>query len=217
MTKTPKNPIQFSVQLSDEQKEAKRVILEKPVTFLLGKEASGKTLLSSQAALDLFFRNEVSQIIITRPAVATEDLGFLPGDGNSKLEPYMQPIYQNLDKVYGDTEAKRSKIKKHLESGEIKIIPVAFTRGITYDNAVVLVDEMQNLNNTQFQMILGRLGKNSKLIFTGSYQQIDLKRPSDSAIHSLDKLRENEYIGIVELTSNHRHPAVESILGDLRR
>jgi len=212
-----KSDIRFDISLNDEQKEAKRRILDTPVTFLLGLEGSGKTLVACQVALDLFFRKEMSQIVITRPAVATEDLGFLPGSQAEKLEPYLAPIFQNLTKVYGDTPTKRDKIKKHLESGEIKIIPVAFTRGITYDNAIVIIDEMQNLNNTQFQMILGRLGKNSKLIFTGSYQQIDLKKPSDSAIHSLDKIRNNEYIAIMELTSNHRHPAVESILKDLRK
>jgi len=212
-----KNPIQFDIQLSDEQKEAKRQILETPVTFLLGAEGTGKTLLSTQVALDLFFRKEVEQIVVTRPAVAVEDLGFMPGGISEKLDPYLQPIYQNFNKVYGNTEAKKNKIKKHIESGEIKIIPVAFTRGITYDNAVVIVDEMQNLTNSQFQMIIGRLGRNSKLIFTGSDVQIDLKKPSDSAIHLLDRIKENEYVSICRLTSNHRHPAVAAILGDIRR
>ena len=212
-----KNPIQFDIQLSEEQKEAKRQILETPVTFLLGAEGTGKTLLSTQVALDLFFRKEVEQIVVTRPAVAAEDLGFMPGGISEKLDPYLQPIYQNFNKVYGNTEAKKNKIKKHIESGEIKIIPVAFTRGITYDNAVVIVDEMQNLTNAQFQMIIGRLGRNSKLIFTGSDVQIDLKKPSDSAIHLLDRIKENEYVSICRLTSNHRHPAVASILGDIRR
>lgn len=212
-----KNPIQFDIQLSDEQKEAKRQILETPVTFLLGAEGTGKTLLSTQVALDLFFRKEVEQIVVTRPAVAAEDLGFMPGGISEKLDPYLQPIYQNFNKVYGNTEAKKNKIKKHIEAGEIKIIPVAFTRGITYDNAVVIVDEMQNLTNSQFQMIIGRLGRNSKLIFTGSDVQIDLKKPSDSAIHLLDRIKENEYVSICRLTSNHRHPAVASILGDIRR
>ena len=212
-----KNPIQFDIQLSDEQKEAKRQILETPVTFLLGAEGTGKTLLSTQVALDLFFRKEVEQIVVTRPAVAAEDLGFMPGGISEKLDPYLQPIYQNFNKVYGNTEAKKNKIKKHIEAGEIKIIPVAFTRGITYDNAVVIVDEMQNLTNSQFQMIIGRLGRNSKLIFTGSDVQIDLKKPSDSAIHLLDRIKENEYVSICRLTSNHRHPAVASILGAIRR
>ena len=212
-----KNPIQFDIQLSDEQKEAKRQILETPVTFLLGAEGTGKTLLSTQVALDLFFRKEVEQIVVTRPAVAAEDLGFMPGGISEKLDPYLQPIYQNFNKVYGNTEAKKNKIKKHIEAGEIKIIPVAFTRGITYDNAVVIVDEMQNLTNSQFQMIIGRLGRNSKLIFTGSDVQIDLKKPSDSAIHLLDRIKENKYVSICRLTSNHRHPAVASILGDIRR
>jgi phosphate starvation-inducible PhoH-like protein len=211
-----KNPIQFDIQLSEEQKEAKRLILETPVTFLLGNEGCGKTLVACQVALDLFFRKEVDQIIVTRPAVAAEDLGFMPGGISEKLDPYLQPIYQNFNKVYGNTESKKNKIKKHVEAGEIKIIPVAFTRGITYDNAVVIVDEMQNLTSVQFQMILGRLGKNSKLIFTGSAQQIDLRKSSESAIHLLDRLENNPYTVVCRLTANHRHPAVEAILRDLR-
>lgn len=212
-----KNDIQFCIQLNDEQKEAKAVIMRHPINFILGAEASGKSLLASQIALDSFFTNKYSRIIITRPAVATESLGYLPGMASEKLYPYLVGIYDNLYKLYGDTEAKRNKIKKHIEAEDIKIIPVAFTRSLTYDNAIVIVDEMQNLNRMQFELILGRLGKTSKLIFTGSKVQIDLQRKDESAIHLVKKLIGNPFVSITELKSNHRHEAVESVLNTLRQ
>lgn len=216
MARERKNDIQFDLTLNDEQKEAKAQILRHPINFLLGNEGSGKTLLATQIGLDGFFTNRYSQIVITRPAVAAESLGFLPGGAAEKLEPYLMGIYENLFKLYGGTESKKNKLKKHLENQEIKIIPIAFTRSITYDNAIVIVDEMQNLTRMQFEMILGRLGKTSKLIFTGSKVQIDLPRPSDSAIHLVSKLENNPYVSITQLKSNHRHEAVESVLNTLR-
>lgn len=147
----------------------------------------------------------------------TDDYIVTHNSADEKLAPYLMGIVDNLNKLYGSSEAKKNKIKKHVENGDIKIIPIAFTRSITYDNAVVIVDEMQNLNRSQFEMVLGRLGKTSKLIFTGSKVQIDLQRKDDSAIWSLEKIQNNEYVNICHLTSNHRHPAVESVLGDLRR
>lgn len=217
MARERKNDIQFGIQLNDEQKEAKAVIMRHPINFLLGLEGSGKTLLASQIALDSFFTNKFSQVIITRPAVAAESLGFLPGSSDEKLYPYLVGIYDNLYKLYGDTEAKKNKIKKHIEVGDIRIVPVAFTRSITYDNAIVIVDEMQNLTRMQFEMILGRLGRTSKLIFTGSKVQIDLQRKDESAIHLVKKLIGNPFVSIIELKSNHRHEAVESVLTTLRQ
>lgn len=211
-----KNDISFDISLNAEQREAKAKILETPINFLLGLEGSGKTLLASQIGLDAFFTGQCSTLVITRPAVAAEDLGYLPGSAEDKLLPYMAGIYDNLNKLYGSSEAKKNKIKKHIEDGEIKIIPIAFTRSITYDHAVVICDEAQNLTRSQFEMILGRLGKTSRLIFTGSRVQIDLKRKEDSAIWLIDKLKDNPFVSITELKSNHRHPAVESVLAEIR-
>jgi len=217
MARERKNDIKFDVNLNLEQREAKAIILQTPINFLLGNEASGKTLLASQIALDGFFSGQYDKIIITRPAVATESLGFLPGLLTEKLQPYMEGIHQNLFKLYGSTDAKRNKIKKHIEDEDIKIIPIAFTRSLTFDDAIVICDEMQNLTRMQFELVLGRLGKSSKLIFTGSRVQIDLPRPNDSAIHMVDRLIGNEYVSITELKSNHRHPAVASVLETLRK
>jgi len=210
--------ISFDIKLTDEQKIAKSKILNTPINFLVGKEGTGKTMLAVNIALDLFFRKDTiyKQIIITRPTVTTEDFGFLPGGISEKLDPFMQPIYENLRKVYGSSDIKKNKITKHLEKDDIRIIPVAYTRGVSYDNAIVIIDEFQNCTSSQLQMVIGRLGKTSKLIFSGSRQQVDIKPQKDSCIHLLDKLIDNDYCTVTELTQNHRHPAVENVLNIIR-
>jgi len=213
-----KNPINFGIKLNEEQKLAKALILSKPINFLLGKEGTGKTMLGVNIALDLFFRKDTNykQIIITRPAVATEDFGHLPGNLKEKLDPYMQPIYENIRNVYANSQVKKTKIEKHLENDDIRILPIAFTRGVSYDHAIVIVDEFQNCTAHQLEMIIGRLGKTSKLIFTGSNVQIDLKKKEDSSIYTITKLIGNPYVSITTLSTNHRHAAVESVLNAIR-
>lgn len=213
-----KEPIKFGIQLNEEQKLTKGLILKKPINFIIGKEGTGKTMLGVNIALDLFFRKDTNyrQIIITRPAVATEDFGHLPGNMKEKLDPFMQPIYENIRNVYANNNLKKSKIEKHFDNDDIRILPIAFTRGVSYDNAIVIVDEFQNCTQHQLEMIIGRLGHTSKLIFTGSGVQIDLKRRSDSSINVISKLIGNPYVSINRLTTNHRHPAVENVLNAIR-
>lgn len=212
------NPIKFNIPLSEEQKEAKAAILNYDINFLIGDEGSGKTMLAVNVALDLFFRKDTNyrQIVITRPTVTTEDFGFLPGNLKEKMDPFLAPIYETMKDIYGDTQAKRDKLEKHLKDEEIRILPIAFTRGVTYSNAIVIIDEFQNCTSAQLQMIIGRLGTNSKLIFAGSKKQIDIKDQTTSAITALSKLTNNPYVNIKLLKSNHRHPAIVSILKDLR-
>jgi phosphate starvation-inducible protein PhoH and related proteins len=212
-------PIKFNISLSEEQKEAKAAVLEHDINFLVGDEGSGKTMLAVNTALDLFFRKDThyNKIVITRPAVATEDLGFLPGSLKEKLDPYLAPIYETINDIYGDTEAKRNKIRKHFESEEIRILPIAFTRGVTYSNAIVIIDEFQNCTAKQLQLIIGRLGPTSKLIFSGSDKQIDIKIPSLSAVYAMRNLEDNEYVNVQHLKANHRHPIITSVLNDLRK
>lgn len=215
---TQKRDIKFNIQLSEEQKETKSIVLKTPVNFILGKEGTGKTMLAVNIALDLFFRKDTNykQIIITRPTVTTEDFGYLPGGIAEKLDPFLQPIYENIKNVYGTTEGKRSKILKHIRNEEIRILPIAFTRGVSYDNAIVIVDEFQNCTKNQLEMIIGRLGKTSKLIFSGSKEQVDLKKYESGCLVLLDKIKNNKYCSINELKQNHRHAAVLSILNDIR-
>ena len=110
----PKRPIKFQVQLNDEQKEAKAIILDSPVTVLKGMAGSGKTLVATQVGLDLLFTKQIEKIIITRPTVAKEDIGFLPGDIREKMDPWLAPIYHNLYMLYN-----KEKVDKEVEKGNI--------------------------------------------------------------------------------------------------
>ena len=181
----PKNDIKFSIALSDEQKEAKTKIIETPFNFILGKAGSGKTLLAVQIALDLFFKRRTNKIIITRPTVSTEDNGFLPGSEREKMEPWLVPIRSNMRKVYNKPEI----LEKMEREENIELVSLAHFRGRTFDNAVCIVDEFQNLTKQQLQMVLSRLGKDSIMILCGDKYQIDLKFKNDSATHEVPKIR----------------------------
>ena len=204
----PKNPISFKIQLNDEQKLAKQVILDSPVTLLRGMAGSGKTLVACQVALDLVFKKDVERIIITRPTVAKEEIGFLPGDLKEKMDPWLAPIYANLYMLYD-----KAKIDKMIQDQIIEIVPFAFMRGRTFPDAVVIVDECQNITHGQTEMILGRLGKGGKMIFCGDITQTDLKTKKDSGIGFFTRMEENiKGVKIVTLKTNHRHEIVEPIL-----
>jgi phosphate starvation-inducible PhoH-like protein len=204
----PKNPISFKIQLNEEQKIAKQLILDNPVTLLKGMAGSGKTLVACQVALDLVFKKDVERIIITRPTVAKEEIGFLPGDLKEKMDPWLAPIYANLYMLYD-----KAKIDKMIQDQTIEIVPFAFMRGRTFPNAVVIVDECQNITHGQTEMILGRLGKGGKMIFCGDITQTDLKNKKDSGIGFFTRLEENiKGVKIVTLKTNHRHEIVEPIL-----
>jgi phosphate starvation-inducible PhoH-like protein len=204
----PKNPISFKIQLNDEQKLAKQVILDSPVTLLRGMAGSGKTLVACQVALDLVFKKDVERIIITRPTVAKEEIGFLPGDLKEKMDPWLAPIYANLYMLYD-----KAKIDKMIQDQIIEIVPFAFMRGRTFPDAVVIVDECQNITHGQTEMILGRLGKGGKMIFCGDITQTDLKNRKDSGIGFFTRMEENiKGVKIFTLKTNHRHEIVEPIL-----
>jgi len=209
ITKTPpKGNVKFSITLSEEQKQAKTKIISTPFNFLLGKAGSGKTLLAVQIALDQFFKREINKIIITRPTVSNEDNGFLPGSLAEKMDPWLVPLRSNMRKVYNKPE-----ILDKLEKEEnIELVSLAHFRGRTFDNAICIVDEFQNLTKQQLQMVLSRLGKNSTMILTGDRYQIDLKFTNDSAIHEVPKLKGSRFVNEIILTDNHRHEALEEIL-----
>tara|TARA_R110002167_G_scaffold346024_1_gene556540 strand:- start:982 stop:1638 length:657 start_codon:yes stop_codon:yes gene_type:complete len=206
--KPPKGNVKFNITLSEEQKRAKTDILDKAFSFIVGQAGSGKTLLAVQVALDMFFKREYNKIIITRPTVATEDNGFLPGDEKEKMEPWLVPIMSNMRKVYNKPE----KIQKMVDEGDIELVSLGHFRGRTFENAVVIVDEFQNLTRAQFRMALGRLGKSSIMIFCGDNQQIDLKDPNYSAIHEVSKIKDSKFVHKVILEDNHRHEAIDDVL-----
>jgi len=200
--------VNFDISLNDEQGIAKEQILSHPINFVEGKAGSGKTLLAVQIGLDKLFKKEVSRIVITRPTVGTEDNGFLPGTFQEKMEPWMVPIWANMRKVYNHPD----QLRKLEEDGVIEMVSLSHFRGRTFEDAVCIIDEFQNLSKQQLVMALGRLGKNSTMMFCGDSQQIDLKFKNDSAVHEVAKLKESKYVYRVKLLENHRHPAVDSVL-----
>jgi len=204
----PKNPIKFKIDLNEEQKLAKGEIYGNPVVLLKGAAGSGKTLAACQAALDMFFKREVEKIVITRPTVAKEEIGFLPGDLKEKMDPWLAPIYANLYMLYN-----KESIDKMVTEGNIEIVPFAFMRGRTFPNTFVIVDECQNITHGQTEMILGRLGRGGKMVFCGDLAQIDLKSKKDSGIGFFLRLEERvKGVKIFTLKTNHRHEIVEHIL-----
>lgn len=204
----PKKPIKFNINLNAEQKLAKAEILTNPVTVLQGMAGSGKTLVAVQTGLDLLFTKQIEKIIITRPTVAKEDIGFLPGDIKEKMDPWLAPIYHNLYLLYD-----KVKIDKCVEEGLIEIVPFAFMRGRTFTNALIILDEAQNVTMNQMEMMLGRLGKGSTMVICGDQAQIDLKHKKDSGFGFLYTL-EAQVAGfkVITLKQNHRHEIVEPIL-----
>ena len=205
--KPPKGSVRFSLSLSEEQKSAKQAILHHPYNFIVGKAGSGKTLLACQIALDMFFKKQINKIIITRPTVSTEDNGFLPGSEKEKMEPWIVPIKSNMRKIYN----KPLILEKMEKNEDIELVSLAHFRGRTFENSIVIVDEFQNLTRSQFRMALGRLGKNSTMIFCGDNQQIDLKDENYSAIVDLPKIDNSQYVYKRVLLDNHRHIAIDEV------
>ena len=204
----PKGKVKFDITLSDEQKSAKTAVLYHPYNFIMGKAGSGKTLLAVQIALDQFFKKQFNKIIITRPTISTEDNGFLPGSEREKMEPWLVPIRSNMRKVYN----KPAILEKMEKSEQIELVSLAHFRGRTFDNAVVIVDEFQNLSRSQLAMSIGRLGKDSKMIFCGDSYQIDLKDKNWSAYHDMAKLTNSQYVFKCVLEDSHRHGAIDDLL-----
>ena len=203
-----KNPIKFSVQLNEEQKIAKSLIVENPITVLKGMAGSGKTLVATQCALDMLFTGEIEKIIITRPTVSKEDIGFLPGDIREKMDPWLAPIYHNLYMLYN-----KEKVDKELENGNIEIVPFAFMRGRTFVDSFVIVDEAQNVTHNQMETVVGRLGRGSKMVICGDMAQIDLKDKRDTGFSFLSRIEENvEGFKTFSLDKNHRHEIVSPVL-----
>ena len=204
----PKGPIKFQLQLNEEQKVAKEKILNNAITILSGKAGSGKTLLACQIALDLLFKKVIQKIVITRPTVSKEEIGFLPGDLREKMEPWMQPIYANFYQLYN-----KEKIDEIIENGQVEIVPVAFMRGRTFLDSFVIVDEAQNCTTDQMEMIVSRLGLRSKMVVCGDTQQVDLKNRGESGFKFLISVASKvKDMTSQTLLTNHRHPIVDSLL-----
>ena len=181
------------------------------MVFAIGPAGTGKTYTGIALAVKALKEKRVKRIILTRPAVeAGENLGFLPGDLNEKLDPYMQPLYDALrDMIAIET------LQNYFENGVIQIAPLAFMRGRTLDNAFVILDEAQNASHSQMKMFLTRMGKNAKFIVNGDPGQIDLPRRMTSGLkEALLILKNYEEIGIIYLDDKDviRHPLVKKVI-----
>lgn len=193
------------------QKKYVDAIRNEMITFGLGPAGTGKTYLAMAMAITAFKRNEVGRIILTRPAIeAGEKLGFLPGDLQSKIDPYLRPLYDALYQIMG-----AESFVKNSEKGLIEVAPLAYMRGRTLDNAFIILDEAQNTTPAQMKMFLTRIGFGSKVVITGDSTQKDLPAGAVSGLDVAVKVvKDLEGISICTLTSKDvvRHPLVQRIV-----
>ena len=186
-------------------------IRKKMIVFGMGPAGTGKTYLAMAMAITAFKNDEVGRIILTRPAIeAGEKLGFLPGDLQSKIDPYLRPLYDALYEIMG-----ADSFAKNMEKGLIEVAPLAYMRGRTLDNAFIILDEAQNTTPAQMKMFLTRIGFGSKVIVTGDLSQKDLPSGTRSGLDvALRVLRKVEDIAFCELTNKDvvRHPLVQKLV-----
>ena len=193
------------------QKQYIKAIQKHDITFGIGPAGTGKTFLAAVLAVKALLNDECDRLILTRPAVeAGEKLGFLPGDLQEKVNPFLRPLY---DALYEFIDAE--KIPDLMERGKIEVAPLAYMRGRTLSNAFVIVDEAQNTTPAQLKMVLTRLGFNSKMVVTGDITQTDLPSDRDSGLIVSRRILKNvEGIAFCELTQADvvRHPLVQKIV-----
>ena len=193
------------------QKKYLDAIDKNMIVFGVGPAGTGKTYLAMAKAITAFKNNEVNRIILTRPAIeAGEKLGFLPGDLQSKVDPYLRPLYDALYEIMGSES-----FLKNMEKGLIEVAPLAYMRGRTLDNAYIVLDEAQNTTPAQMKMFLTRIGFGSKAIITGDLSQKDLPKDTISGLDiALKVLHDIEDISVIHLTSDDvvRHPLVQRIV-----
>lgn len=193
------------------QKKYINLIKNNNIVFGVGPAGTGKTYLAMAMAITAFKNNEVGRIIMTRPAIeAGEKLGFLPGDLQQKVDPYLRPLYDALYEIMG-----AESYQKNLEKGAIEVAPLAYMRGRTLDNAFIVLDEAQNTTPEQMKMFLTRIGYGSKAVITGDTTQMDLPEGKKSGLQeSIKILQSIEGIGFITLTNKDviRHPLVQKII-----
>ena len=203
-----KNDIKYKITLNDEQKEAKRLILDNQIVIITGRAGCGKSLVSAQCALDFLFKKQVEQILITRAAVEVgHSLGFLPGSLNEKFDPYLEAFQENLIKCYD-----KVKVEELITSKKVNALPVQFIRGKTIDD-VLVVEEAQNLTKAEMLAIITRLGKTGKMIINGDLEQTDIKGGEYNGLSYVIGLSKRiPEIKFIKLKHNHRSDLVGKIL-----
>jgi predicted ribonuclease YlaK len=208
-----KNDIKLinAVQLNEEQKEAKRLIIENQIVVITGRAGSGKSLVCAQAALDFLKKKQIECIYNTRAAVEVgKSLGFLPGDINGKFDPYMEALLENLNKCCSD----KKEVAKLVEDNKIKALPVQFIRGKTIDD-ILIVEEAQNLTKGEMLAILTRLGKTGKIVINGDNEQTDIKSSTgeiNGLSYVIELSKKIEEIKWIKLKENHRSDLIGKIL-----
>jgi phosphate starvation-inducible protein PhoH len=202
-----KSDIKFKIVLTEEQKAVKTGIYEKDISIILGNFGSGKTQVACNAALDMLFKKQITKIFITRP-VNFESTGFLKGDINEKMSFHVFPIKQNMYDAYG-----KEKIDELFKEGDIQIIPIDYMKGITVTNGFMIVDEFQDIKYDDFELIVTRLGVDSKLVFTGSEQQIGIAHSCMNKIKCLEKC---PTVNFATLQSFHRNPDIITVLNFIK-
>lgn len=214
-----KQAIKYAITLDEDQKKVKADAYENQIIIVTGKAGSGKSLVCANIASDLFFQKHdgIEKIFVTRAIVETgRSLGYLPGTLDEKFNPYLEAFKENLFKCYADTKEKSDKLEKHFKDKDIDALPIAFIRGKTIDD-VLVVEETQNLTPHEVSAIVSRLGKNGKIIFNGDFDQCDLRFESGSRVFTglhylLEMAKAVTEIKHHHLKNNHRSDLVGKIL-----
>jgi phosphate starvation-inducible PhoH-like protein len=208
-TRALKNDIKYKITLDEDQKRVKESIYNSELIVITGYAGSGKSLVTAQSVLDLIFKKEVNQVFVTRAAVEVgKSLGFLPGELDSKFDPYIEAFRDNLYKCYD-----KDKVDKHIKDGQIQGLPVQYIRGKTIDQGQVLVvEEAQNLTKHEMLAILTRLGKGGKIIINGDNEQSDIKESYTGLHYAIDLSKAIAEISWHKLKSNHRSELISKIL-----
>lgn len=206
--RVPKGDITYKVSLTEEQRDVKRECFNYKINIITGDAGTSKTFTACQIALDMLFKRQIDRITIMRPTVATEDIGFMPGDSRSKMEGWVIPVIENFKTLYD-----KNKIEKLLEEETIRILPLQFCQGVTFYNELTLLDEGQNCTKEQMNMVMTRVGRGSTLLITGDMRQNQLKNKSLSGFKELLDLQgKTSLIGFHELKENYRDPVVREVL-----
>jgi len=202
-----KSDIKYNLSLNDEQKEAKRLIIENQIVIITGRAGSGKSLVGAQCALDFLFKKQIDKVFVTRATIEVgASMGFLPGALEEKFNPYMEAFQENLLKCYDEV-----KVTELINSKKIMAYPVQFIRGKTIDD-LLIVEEGQNMTKGQMLAILTRLGKNGKIVINGDNEQRDIKDEYNGLSYVIELSKKIEEIKWVKLKENHRSDIVAKIL-----
>ena len=200
-----------AVQLNQEQKEAKQLIMDNQVVIITGRAGSGKSLVCAQAALDFLKKKQIKCIYNTRAAIEVgKSLGYLPGALNEKFDPYMEALVENLSKCC----TNKDEVPKLIQEEKVKALPVQFIRGKTIED-ILIVEEAQNLTKVEMLAILTRLGKTGKIVINGDNEQTDIRTPTgeiNGLSYAIELSKKIEEIKWIKLKENHRSDLVGKIL-----